>query len=69
MRKANVFPKCNSWEEMFLLSEDAKIPTHWQFGKYRGKPLRDAPKDYINWYLKLPVNETDSYLVKALKSL
>lgn len=67
--QCNIWPKCNSWEELFLLSEQAKIPTHWQFGKHKGKLLSDAPKDYREWYLKLPVHEQDSYLVRALKEI
>jgi exodeoxyribonuclease X len=69
MRELEVWPRCKNWEELFLLSEDAKTPTHWQFGKHKGKLLCDAPKDYREWYLKLPVDEQDSYLVKALKEI
>ena len=69
IRELEIWPKCRNWEEMYLLSEDAKIPSNWPFGKYRGKPLNVADKGYVDWYLKLPENETDKYLVEALRNL
>lgn len=67
--QCNIWPKCKSWEQLYQLSEQAKIPDRWTFGKHKGKLLSDAPKDYIEWYLKLPVHEQDGYLVKALRNL
>jgi exodeoxyribonuclease X len=69
MRELEIWPKCKNWHDMYLLSEDAKTPTHWTFGKFKGKPLNVADKGYVDWYLKLPVNETDKYLVKSLMNL
>jgi len=69
MRELEIWPRCKNWEELYLLSEQAKIPDSWTFGKHKGKLLSDAPKDYREWYLKLPEQDQDSYLVKALKGI
>lgn len=69
MRELEVWPKCKNWEQLYQLSEHAKIPDRWAFGKHKGKLLGYAPKDYREWYLKLPSDKQDSYLVNALMGL
>lgn len=52
-------------EELFIASEDARIPRVLNFGKHRGTAIQDLPHDYINWLLKQ--QELDPYLRKALE--
>lgn len=49
---------------LYLFSEQARIPTHITFGKYKGTAIKDIPSDYITWLLKQP--DLDPYLKKAL---
>jgi exodeoxyribonuclease X len=61
-----------SWEELWKLSELARIPTRMSFGKYGpkdGQPgtlIAEMVKDrgYVQWLLKLP--DLDPYLRKAI---
>lgn len=48
------------WEK----SEIARVPTHINFGKYKGMALADIPSDYKSWLLKQ--DDIDTYLKKAL---
>lgn len=51
---------------LYLLSEQARTPTEMPFGKHKGTPLKQVPKDYIRWLLG---GEIDPYLRKALESV
>jgi exodeoxyribonuclease X len=53
-----------SVKELYLASEQARIPTHMSFGKHKGLPLTDLPSDYVNWLLRQ--DDVDPYLRKAL---
>lgn len=55
----------NSWESLWQLSEQARIPTHMPFGKHKGMPISQVPEDYKNWLLRQ--TEIDPYLVVALQ--
>lgn len=55
-----------SIEELFELSEDARIPRTINFGKHRGTAIADLPSDYISWLLRQ--DELDPYLKKALEN-
>jgi len=37
-------------EGLYALSEDARIPRKWGFGKFVGKPISAADRGYANWY-------------------
>lgn len=37
------------WEELWLLSEDARIPDFIGFGKHKGTAFADLPSDYKRW--------------------
>lgn len=54
-----------TWEQMWAFSEEARVPTHWPFGKHRGKPIEKAPYDYREWVLAQP--DMDKYVVRAVK--
>lgn len=57
--------KIHSWEDLWQLSEHARIPTHMPFGKHRGEPIGQIPADYKAWLLRQ--TDIDPYLVKALR--
>ena len=53
-----------TWEAVWVLSEDARVPTHMNFGKHKGMAIADVPADYKRWLLGQP--DIDPYLRKAL---
>lgn len=54
-------------EQLYLLSEQALIPSHIHFGKHRGMAISDLPGDYKQWLLRQ--DELDPYLRKALTAV
>lgn len=52
-------------EELWKLSENARIPTIMPFGKHKGVEITELPLDYVRWCLRQV--DFDPYLVKALK--
>jgi len=52
-------------DELWSLSEKARIPSHMTFGKHKGVAITDIPKDYKAWLLNQ--DNVDSYLRKALE--
>lgn len=52
-------------QSLFLLSEQARIPSVINFGKYKGTAIKDIPADYKQWLLKQ--TDLDMYLRKALE--
>lgn len=57
--KADYLP--DVWE----LSEEARIPKIWTFGKFKGEPIEKADRGYANWYRRQP--DPDPYLLEALR--
>ena len=55
-----------SWEALWQLSEQARIPHTMPFGKHRGEPIAQLPSDYVGWLLRQ--SDLDPYLVKALQA-
>ena len=53
-----------TWEALWLLSEDARVPDVMPFGKHKGTLIADVPADYKRWLLGQP--DVDPYLRKAL---
>ena len=53
-------------QSLYLLSEQARIPTKMTFGKHSGMLIKDVPADYKAWLLKQ--SDLDSYLRKALEA-
>jgi len=52
------------WEELWQISEDARIPTIIGFGKHKGTPVADLPSDYKRWLLNQA--DLDPFMRKAL---
>ncbi len=55
----------DTWEKLWELSEASRIPSVITFGKYKGTPIKDVPRDYRQWYARQP--EPDPYLLKAFE--
>lgn len=55
----------HSAEALWLLSEASKIPQVMGFGKYKGKPIKEVPKDYVRWYRNQ--SDPDIYYLQAFK--
>lgn len=53
-----------SWDELWELSEDARLPRIIRFGKHAGAAIEDIPADYKRWLLGQ--DSIDPYLRKAL---
>jgi exodeoxyribonuclease X len=58
--------KITTIEELYEVSEDARIPRMINFGKHKGTQIADLPSDYIQWLLRQ--DELDPYLRKALEN-
>lgn len=60
-----VFKKnITSMAQLFNLSEEAKIPTHINFGKHRGTAISELPLDYVQWLMRQ--EDLDPYVRQAL---
>lgn len=55
-----------SIEELWTVSEQARIPSHMTFGKHKGVAIADIPRDYKTWLLNQ--DNVDAYLRKALEA-
>lgn len=53
-------------DELYRLSEIARVPQVMAVGKHKGTKIADLPRDYIQWFLRQP--DVDKYLLKALKA-
>ena len=53
-----------SFEDLWMISEEARIPTVIRFGKHAGSKIADIPSDYKRWLLGQA--DVDPYLRKAL---
>ncbi len=52
-------------EQLYLASEEARIPLTFTFGKHQGKAIKDiavTDRSYLQWIIK---NHDNAYLVKA----
>ena len=58
-------PELTSWGSIWKFSEEARIPDTMPFGKHKGMPIKDVPRDYKEWLKGQP--DIDEYLLKALK--
>lgn len=56
-----------TWQEVYELSQTARIPTIMGFGKHKGTPIERGQLDpsYVSWYRRQP--ETDPYYIEAFK--
>ncbi|ENW04767.1 3'-5' exonuclease [Acinetobacter beijerinckii] len=53
-------------EQLYIASEQARIPKSITFGKHKGTSIQDLPADYIQWLLRQ--DDLDPYLRKALEN-
>ncbi|MHB2009491.1 MAG: putative quorum-sensing-regulated virulence factor, partial [Acidobacteriaceae bacterium] len=53
------------WNDLWKLSEAARIPDTMYFGKYKGTSIEEIPLDYCQWMLKQP--DIDPYLRTAME--
>ncbi len=53
----------HSLDQLYAVSEDARIPRIMQFGKHKGQPISEVPKGYRDWYRRQ--EETDPYVLMA----
>lgn len=54
----------DTWEALWHVSEDARLPRTMPFGKHKGLPIREVPADYRRWLLGQA--DVDPYLRRAL---
>lgn len=54
------------WDDIYELSESARIPDRWPVGKHKNELIGDAPLDYRQWFLKQ--DEVDPYLRQAIEA-
>jgi exodeoxyribonuclease X len=55
-----------SWEALWLKSEEARVPRVMPFGKHKGMAIADVPADYKAWLLRQ--GDVDPYLAAALRA-
>lgn len=58
----NVF-ECHSLDELARLSDEARVPAHMAFGKFKGQPIHEVDTGWRNWYRRQP--NPDPYLLEA----
>jgi len=57
--------QCESWECLWIISETARVPKIMPFGKHKGTPIEDVPRDYKAWLMQQ--SDVDPYLMQALR--
>lgn len=55
--------ECRSLDELARLSDEARVPTHMSFGKFKGQPINEVDIGWRNWYRRQP--DPDPYLLEA----
>lgn len=58
-------------DDLWRMSEDARVPGEFLFGKHKGRRIADVrhtDPSYITWLLKQQFVQDDPYLMKALQS-
>ena len=46
--------ECHSLDELARLSDEARVPTHTAFGKFKGQPISEVDNGWRNWYRRQP---------------
>lgn len=57
--------KWESLEDLYEMSELARIPKKWTFGKFIGQPIGAADRGYASWCARQP--DFDPYVIIALR--
>lgn len=60
---ADMYTTVQTWQDVYFMSERARIPKKMPFGKYKGWAIERVPRDYVNWLARQP--DTDPYLMRA----
>lgn len=55
----------DTWEQVWRLSEDCRIPKRITFGKHAGELIENVPYSYVKWYRG--TDNQDPYLVEAFR--
>lgn len=55
-----------SWDHLYEISEAARIPDTMPFGKHKGVPIAEVPRDYMVWLMKQ--ENADPYVIQAFKN-
>jgi exodeoxyribonuclease X len=56
-----------TFEALWHASENARLPTHMTFGKHKGTPIAEVPKDYVRWLLDQA--NVDPYVRQAFAAM
>ena len=65
INKLNESGQIETWEDLWLISEHARIPTVMAFGKHKGTLIKDLPRDYVQWMMKQ--SDMDLYVIQAVR--
>jgi len=57
--------KTRDLEQLWKLSEEARIPKTWTVGKFKDQPIAAADRGYASWCARQP--DFDPYVIVALK--
>lgn len=60
-------PAVATLDDLWAVSEQARIPRNMPFGKHKGELIQDVPVDYCKWLLRQ--EDVDPYLRKALETV
>lgn len=52
-------------EDLYLFSEQCRVPKVFAFGKFKGQPIANADRGYANWYRKQ--ENPDPYYLEAFR--
>lgn len=63
VRKSGV----RSFQQLYELSEVARVPVVWPMGKHKGLPFDETPNSYLKW-ARNNMKDADQYLMKAINS-
>ncbi|WP_342051358.1 MULTISPECIES: 3'-5' exonuclease [unclassified Cupriavidus] len=54
-----------SFDDLWEISEIARVPELMPFGKHQGTPISEVPQSYWDWYFRQP--DVDPYLERAYR--
>jgi len=57
--------KCRELDDLWAMSEEARIPKKMTFGKFAGEPISAVDRGYALWYSRQ--TDTDPYLLAAFR--
>lgn len=66
LKNACISLNISNFDDLYKISESARIPSHMPFGKYKGFLISEIPNDYKRWLLNQ--ESIDFYLKKSLEN-